>query len=101
MLRLAQRWRDRASIPILQVRDDARLVRAKSGDIATLAPFGGELALQLHGITVDPCRGGGVGEIDALGLVGNVRLEAIRQPRLAEDEVLHEAEDRGAECITL
>jgi hypothetical protein len=92
---------DGSAVAVLEVGDDLRFIGAEAGDVAALAPAVGELLLQLNGILVDPRRLCGVGEADAFWFGGDVGLQAPGESRLLEDELLHEAEDRRADCILL
>ena len=89
------------AVPLLQERDDSRLVRPKPGHVAPLAPLRREFPVELVGVAVDPGVGPGVGKVDPLGVRRHVGGEAVGQAGFAKDEVRHEPQDRGAEGVGL
>ena len=89
------------AITLLQVGHDPRLIGAKAGDIAALAPPGFQLPVQLLRVAVYPGAGILRGEVDALGQVRHVGLEPLRQAGFAKNELRHQAEDGGPEGVAL
>ena len=101
LARFLESRRRGVAVALLQVGDDARFIAPEAGDIAALAPFLAQLAVERQRIAVDPGAGPGIRKIDALGSGGHEALQTLGEAGLPEDEFRHQPEHRGAERITL